>query len=162
MSFSAMPMTSRGWFKMQRLYLIIWCLLCVPLSGCSWILEQEQKAVDWKANLVRPAKPLTPPPRLLERQTTTGVAPTTEKSVVLPPATYPQPMSSEEVQQQYCDWARTQFSLPILFNREQKNAATSKLGKDEAAKLFWPVAKANNTFRCLCGTPEEKKLAKCG
>lgn len=141
---------------------VIVATVALLLSGCSWILEQEQKAVDWKVNLVRPEKPLSPPQRLVDRQTRTGVAPSkVEGNPLPPPISNPQPMSSEEVQQTYCDWARTQFGLPILFNKERKNAANTKLGKDEAAQLFWPVAKANNAFRCLCGTPEEKKLAKC-
>lgn len=142
---------------MKTTWLVILSVCTLLLSGCSWALEQEQKMVDWKVNLFKPEL-ITPPPRLTQKLTSKGETPPPSP---ITPTTYPQPMTEAEVQQQYCDWARTQFGLPILFNKERKNAAGAKLGKEDAAQLFWPVAKANNTFRCLCGTPAEKKIAKC-
>lgn len=130
---------------------LISALIVLSLSGCAWIIERERAVVEWKANTFRPAPVV--PPASIRSQVQTAVPPVkmTEEEAEDP----------EVIRQRYCEWARTQFGLPILLNKGLKDAATEKLGKDDAAKLFWPLAKSNNAFRCLCGTPSEKKVAKC-
>lgn len=140
------------WFKRW----LVAVILASSVAGCAQLIQMERDVVSWKKRTFFPDSPELPAraePKYKALQT--AVPPTN------PLDFKPEGGTPEAELQKYCDWARIQFGLPILFNRELKNTANSKLGKDEAAKLFWPVAQANNTFRCVCGTEAERKLAKC-
>lgn len=62
---------------------------------------------------------------------------------------------------QICDFARKGLGMPILVDPTRRREAYESLGKARADELFRPLARANNSFRCVCGTPEEKLKAKC-
>lgn len=62
---------------------------------------------------------------------------------------------------EFCRFAREAIGLPVLLNGELRKEAYAVLGQTKATSLFRPVARANNAFRCLCGTPEERLIAKC-
>lgn len=60
-----------------------------------------------------------------------------------------------------CRLARNGMGMPILVDPKLRSEAYAALGRDKGNELFRPVARTNNSFRCLCGTPEEKLKAKC-
>lgn len=140
---------SMTWFKKWLVLVTVFS----SMAGCAQLIRTEKAIVDWKHRAFNPEEQpeLQPPARLRAQTALPGPLEKEMQNVKSP----------EQQRVEYCAWAREQFHLPTLFNRELKSAANEKLGKDEAAKLFWPVARTNNAFRCLCGTPEEKKLAKC-
>jgi hypothetical protein len=121
------------------------------LTGCGSILAKEQALLDWKRSVFTDQPPpLTKPDKKPIRLTTEPPAGVTASPVY----------TEAQKLVDFCVRGR-EIGLPVLFNRAAKEAANEKLGREEAAKLFWPVAKTNNDFRCLCGTVEEKKVAKC-
>jgi len=63
---------------------------------------------------------------------------------------------------QFCRFGREALGMPILVNSELRKEAYATLGREKATNLFRPLARANNSFRCLCGTPDERLNAKCG
>lgn len=73
------------------------------------------------------------------------------------PAAAPPPSEREAV----CDFSRKVLGMPILVDPNARSVAYDKLGRAQANELFRPLARANNSFRCVCGTPEEKLKAKC-
>lgn len=60
-----------------------------------------------------------------------------------------------------CRFAREAMGLPIRIDPTLRSKAYATLGSSEAARMFRPVARTNNAFRCLCGTPAERVNAKC-
>jgi hypothetical protein len=68
---------------------------------------------------------------------------------------------SEVSREQFCRFSREAIGLPVLLNSKLRSEAYAALGKEKASELFRPLARANNSFRCICGTPEEKLKAKC-
>ncbi len=72
------------------------------------------------------------------------------------------PTAEEQVTRaQFCRFAREAIGMPVLLNSGLRSEAYAALGNVKAASLFRPVARANNSFRYLCGTPEEREVAKC-
>jgi len=136
------------------LKLAISLLFLVFLPGCS--MKPVDDMVAWKYK----AMGLEPPAYTQRnRSTPTRLAALPEEGV---PRVVAPPLEDPAVTRaKYCEWARAEFKLPVLFNRNLKEDANEKLGKDNAAKLFWPAANTNNSFRCICGTPDERKIAKC-
>lgn len=144
---------------MKKWFIILLPFLLIPIAGCEQWLKMEQNMLDAKVGFFTPEKEVKKPPL---RAMQTQVEPTRTAGPLPGPATQEMVNEDPEVTRaKYCDWARTQFGLPVLLNKELKNAANEKLGQADSAKLFWPLAKSNNSFRCICGTPAEKKLAKC-
>ena len=60
-----------------------------------------------------------------------------------------------------CRLARIGFGMPILLDPTLRKEAYTKMGAQKASAMLRPVARANNSFRCICGTAEEKLKAKC-
>lgn len=60
-----------------------------------------------------------------------------------------------------CRFAREAVGLPIRIDPVLRSKVYATLGSSEAARMFRPVARTNNAFRCLCGTPAERVSAKC-
>ena len=60
-----------------------------------------------------------------------------------------------------CDFARRGLRMPVSLDAALRKEAYDKLGSEKANQLFRPVARANNAFRCICGTPVERARAKC-
>lgn len=63
--------------------------------------------------------------------------------------------------EQFCRFSREALGLPVLLSAERRKEAYAVLGAQKASELFRPLARTNNSFRCLCGTPQERELAKC-
>jgi hypothetical protein len=63
--------------------------------------------------------------------------------------------------EQFCRFAREAIGLPVLLNSNLRSEAYAALGREKASQLFRPIARANNSFRCICGTPDERAIAKC-
>lgn len=72
-----------------------------------------------------------------------------------------QEIESGVSREQFCRFSREALGLPVLLNSGLRSEAYAALGKEKAANLFRPVARANNAFRCICGTPDERLIAKC-
>lgn len=66
-----------------------------------------------------------------------------------------------EVLAEACRLAREGMGLPLLVDPQRRSEAYAALGREKTNALIWPMARANNSFRCICGTPEEKLKAKC-
>lgn len=70
----------------------------------------------------------------------------------------PAPVDSRS---ELCRFAREAMGLPIRIDPTLRSKAYATFGSSEAARMFRPVARTNNAFRCLCGTPAERVNAKC-
>lgn len=67
----------------------------------------------------------------------------------------------EEVLREACRLVREGMGLPIVVDPQRRSEAYAALGREKTNNLLWPIARSNNSFRCVCGTPEEKLKAKC-
>lgn len=61
-----------------------------------------------------------------------------------------------------CRFMRDGLKLPIVITQAEKDAAYAQLGKSSADRLLFPVARVNNTYRCLCLPLAQRPTAKCG
>lgn len=67
----------------------------------------------------------------------------------------------EEVLGEACRLVREGMGLPIVVDPQRRSEAYAALGREKTNNLLWPIARSNNAFRCICGTPEERLKAKC-
>lgn len=66
-----------------------------------------------------------------------------------------------DAKEEACRLARSGLGMPILVDPQLRSEVYASLGSQKANDLFRPVARSNNSFRCVCGTPAEKLKAKC-
>lgn len=71
------------------------------------------------------------------------------------------PLPPVEQRAALCDFARRGLGLPIKIDPQLRSEAYAAFTRPNTLELLRPVARTNNAFRCVCGTPEERVRAKC-